>query len=123
MSNTPVTIRGVSVSSTQWATKRGARFTRTIVLPATDGVSWTGATGTSQLRDDRGTLVYDFGTQTASVNGDGSANIVFDAPSSATLLWAEGVYWWDAFWKLSTTYGPTPTLTYRVNVADGPTDL
>ena len=121
--STPVTTAGPTVSSVRWVTKRGARFTRTVNLPALDGVDWSAATGTAQLRDADGNLIHDFGTVTASVATDGSANIVFDAPSSATLAWQSGVYWWDAFWQSGTDYGPTPTETYRVDVAGGPTNL
>ena len=119
----PVTTSGSFLSSTRLEVKRGQRFTVTYRLPATDGVSWTGATGKSQIRNADGTLLYQFSDATASVNTDGSADLIFNAPSSATLLWLTGVYWWDAFWQLGSTYGPTPTKTYKLTVSDGPTDL
>ena len=117
------TTKGWSIAATPLRTKRGERFTVTIPLPVDASVDWTGVQGTGQVRTDAGVLVHDFGTVDGTVV-DGVTYVIFDADTPATTLWVSGVcYYADFVFWVSTTFGPRATLTYRLEVAEGPTNI
>lgn len=117
----PVSTSGAVIDSTQLKVKREERFTVALQVQPITGLSFTGATATAQLRRADGLLICDFGTSPVSVGTDGVATFTFDAATATTSTWPTGVYWFDAAWKIGSTYGPKRTQTYKVTVYEGPT--
>jgi len=117
-----LTTTGQSINSTKLYTKVGEEFQVAVVLAANANTSWTGCTGTAQVRNENDALIYDFGTVNATLDGDGNATLTFTAASAATLLWNAGTYYVDFSYE-TTSYGPRMTPTFRVIVSDGPTNL
>ena len=116
-----VSTSGSIIATERFDLKRGERFTVAVQIQPEDGITFTGMTGTAQLRKSDGTLMQDFGTVTATIDGDGVATMVFDATTTQTDDWYAGTYWWDARWSIGSTYGPKCTPTYKVTVYEGPT--
>lgn len=118
-----MTTTGPSISTTKLRTKLGTEFQIALVLAANANVSWTGATGRSQVRRSDGTLVFDFGTVNASLDGDGNATLTFTATGTNTNSWPVGMELYVDIWYQTGSYGPRATPTYRLYVDDGPTDV
>lgn len=118
-----MTTSGRTVSDTKWYTKLGEEFQVSLVLAANADIDWSGATGKGQLRRDDGTLVHDFGTANGTLDGDGNCTLTFTANSASTSTWPVGRELFVDFSFQTGAYGPRLTKTFRVIVADGPTNL
>jgi hypothetical protein len=85
------------------STPRGDFFEWQITLPAG---TWSGLTATAQLRTaDRETSVHQM-TGTVTINGNGTALVVFQAGKAVTRTWAPGIYRIDAELERPGAWGP-----------------
>lgn len=85
------------------STPRGDFFQWQISLPAG---TWSGLIGTAQLRTmDRSTVVHAM-TGTVTLNGNGTALVVFTAQKATTRAWAPGEYRIDAELERPGVWGP-----------------
>lgn len=92
-------------------TPRGDYFEWQISLPAS---TWTGLIGTAHLRtEDRQTLVYSM-TGVVTINGNGTALVVFSAAKATTRTWAPGIYRLDAELERPGAWGP-----FTITMEDG----
>jgi hypothetical protein len=118
-----MTTKGQSVDSANPIyKKRYEDISFAFSFAASDSVSWSGLMLKGQLRayDDR--LIWDSGTVSASVSGDGSASSTITIPSATTGLLDEGTYYIDFFFWGSSV-NKSATKTYLIKLADGPTNL
>lgn len=100
--------------------KVGERMTFSLEITVEAGIDLTGVKGQCQIRNTDGLLLHDFGESTGSVDGDGTGHLLFDASSTVTADWSPGLYWLDATYYTN-TFGPIATKTYKVIIAQGPT--
>jgi len=117
-----MTTTGASISQTILYTKVGEQFSVLLNLPVRSSGTWTGVIGKAMVRDSDDVLIYDFGTVTGTVNGDATASLLFTAAKSATKLWTAKTLYVDFSFEIPSSYGPKLTPTYKLVVADGPTN-
>ena len=118
-----MTTKGLSVdASNPIYKKRYEDIAFAFSFAASDSVDWTGLVIKGQLRTSDDRLIWDSGTVSASVAGDGSASSTITIPSATTGTLEEGTYYVDFFfWGNSVT--KSATKTYLIKLADGPTNL
>lgn len=117
-----LTTRGPSVEAQVIKKKRYEDIKFAFSFAASDSVDWSGTQVTGQLRNINDTLLWDSGTISASVSGDGSASATATIPSATTGTLSEGTYYIDFFfWGDEVT--KSATKTYVIKLADGPTNL
>ncbi len=89
---------------------------------ASESVDWTGLTIKGQLRSASDLLLWDSGTVSVSIAGDGSGSATATIPSATTGTLDEGTYYIDFFFW-GDEVGKSATKTYLIKLADGPTNL
>lgn len=117
----PINTGPLFMAASQFELKPGERFTVLLSIPSATGIDWTGISGDAAITDGNGTAIATLSNVSGTVLGDASAQVVFDWTGSTTASWVPGVYYFDARWKVSTTYGPVATKTYKLTVGKGPT--
>jgi hypothetical protein len=84
-------------------TPRGDYFEWQVNLPAS---TWAGLIGTAHIRSaDRQTLVHSM-AGTVTINGNGTALVIFSASKATTRTWTPGIYRLDAELERPGLWGP-----------------
>ena len=99
---------------------RGSGFQMRIYLPADDLISWASSTGSGRITKEDGTVALTFDAGSLTVEGDGSATMVFTADGTDTASLTAGIVHF-ASWRITTSGSlPFETKTFRVSVFNSP---